>query len=114
LALTEKSLGHEHPETANVLVHLGLALTAQGRPESAFAVYERALWIRKRALGEEHPDVAVTLAHWAAALRAAGRGSDAAQLEERARETHSARGPASAGGYTVDVETLLKESAGRP
>ena len=114
LLLTEKSAGEDHPETARVLVHLAMALTAGGRAEHALGLFERAVAIRKRTLGEKHPDVAVALAHWASALRAAGHKADAARLEKRAREMHSEQARNGFAGQTVDIETLLQDSAAKP
>jgi tetratricopeptide (TPR) repeat protein len=56
LAIREKVLGPEHPNTARSLNNLALLLDNQGNYEEARPLYERALAIREKVLGPEHPN----------------------------------------------------------
>ena len=55
LAIWEKELGPDHPDTASSLNNLGYLLQAQGDLAGARPLYERALAIREKALGPDHP-----------------------------------------------------------
>ena len=55
LAIREKVLGGEHPDTALSLNNLGALLQAMGDLAGARAHYERALQILRQSLGEDHP-----------------------------------------------------------
>ncbi|MBK7219476.1 MAG: tetratricopeptide repeat protein [Candidatus Promineofilum sp.] len=61
LAIVERILGPEHPDTAGSLNNLGYLLQAQGDLAGARPYYERALAIRERVLGPEHPATALSL-----------------------------------------------------
>jgi len=61
LAIHEKDLGAEHPDTARSLNNLGALLQSQGDLVAARPYYERALAIREKVLGAEHPDTALSL-----------------------------------------------------
>jgi tetratricopeptide (TPR) repeat protein len=54
LAISEKALGAEHPDTGTSLNNLAGLLRAQGDYAGAKPLYERALAIREKALGAEH------------------------------------------------------------
>jgi tetratricopeptide (TPR) repeat protein len=58
LAIVEKLLGPEHPDTATSLNNLAALYDAQGEYEHAEPLYQRALAIREQLLGPEHPDTA--------------------------------------------------------
>ena len=90
LAIREKSLGPEHPDTATSLNHLAGLLTGRGNLAEARPLCERALAIQEKALGSEHPDTATSLDHLAGLLYAQGDIAGARQFGERAlaiRET---------------------------
>jgi Tfp pilus assembly protein PilF len=55
LAICEKVLDPDHPDTATSLNNLGLLLQAQGDLSGARAYCERALAICVKALGPDHP-----------------------------------------------------------
>jgi tetratricopeptide (TPR) repeat protein len=55
LAIDEKVLGPEHPDTARSLNNLGSLLNAMGDLAGARPYYERALAIYEKVLGPEHP-----------------------------------------------------------
>ena len=61
LAVREKTLGPEHPDTASSLSGLALLYRAMGKYQKAEQLYERALTINEKNLGAEHPDTAITL-----------------------------------------------------
>ena len=54
LAICEKALGPEHPDTAASLNNLADLLRAQGDLAGARPLFERALAIIEKALGPEH------------------------------------------------------------
>jgi tetratricopeptide (TPR) repeat protein len=85
LAIREKVLGPEHPETADSLNNLGFLLKEQGDLAAARPLYECALAVREEVLGPEHLDTAESLNNLAA-LMLADRGDLAAArpLLERA------------------------------
>ena len=84
LAITEKALGPEHPQTAMSLNNLALLLWAQRDYASAKPLYERALAISEKALGPEHLQTATALNNLAALLRDQGDYAGAKPLCERA------------------------------
>jgi tetratricopeptide (TPR) repeat protein len=58
LAIQEKALGSDHPDTARSLNNLGALLDSMGDLAGARPYYERALAIWEKALGSDHPDTA--------------------------------------------------------
>jgi tetratricopeptide (TPR) repeat protein len=100
LAIREKALGPEHPETAASLNNLALLLGDLGEFAGARPLYERALAIREKVLGPEHPDTAETLNSLAGLLmgpvrhygRAAALRARAGELREGARPRASSHG----------------------
>ena len=61
LAIDEKTLGPEHPDTAQSLNDLAVLYKSQGLYSNAEPLYQRALVIREKALGPEHPDTSSSL-----------------------------------------------------
>jgi tetratricopeptide (TPR) repeat protein len=84
LAICEKVLGPERPDTAESLNNLAVLLRAQGDLAAARPLSERALAIREKVLGPEHPDTATSLNNLAALLQAQGDLAAARPLSERA------------------------------
>ena len=84
LAIREKTLGPEHPETGRSLNNLALLLQDQGDFAGARPLYERALAIYEKALGPEHPRTAASLNDLANLLRYQGDLAGARPLYERA------------------------------
>ena len=84
LAIREKALGPEHPETAESLLNLALLRQTRGDLAGAQLLYERALAIRAKALGPEHPETAESLFDLASLRRAQGDLAGAQSLYERA------------------------------
>jgi tetratricopeptide (TPR) repeat protein len=84
LAIREKALGPDHPDTATSLNNLALLLRAQGDFAAARPLYERTLAIVEKALGPDHPDTATRLNNLASLLYAQGDFTAARSLFERA------------------------------
>ena len=61
LAIREKTLGPEHPDTAESLINLGSLLHDKGEFAGARPLFERALAINEKALGPEHLHTALSL-----------------------------------------------------
>jgi tetratricopeptide (TPR) repeat protein len=94
LAILEKELGPEHPDTLTCLNNLAWLLREQHDFAATRPLYERALAIREKVLGPEHPDTAVSLSSLAALLRDQGDLAAARPLAERALAIHEkALGP---------------------
>ncbi len=55
LAIRERALGPNHPDTANSLHCLAVLYDNQGKYMQAEPLYQRALAIRERVLGPDHP-----------------------------------------------------------
>ncbi len=84
LAIREKALGPDHPDTAQSLNNLGALLKALGELAAARPYYERALAIREKALGPDHPDTAQSLNNLGALLDSLGELAAARPYYERA------------------------------
>jgi tetratricopeptide (TPR) repeat protein len=84
LAISEKVLGPEHPDTAQSLNNLALLLQAQGDLAAARPIHERALAISEKVLGPEHPDTATSLNNLAGLLQGQGDLAAGRRLLERA------------------------------
>jgi len=69
LAIRERVLGPDHPDTATSLNNLAWLLQVHGELAAARPLFERALEIRKRVLGPDHSDTALIRSNLAA-LRA--------------------------------------------
>jgi tetratricopeptide (TPR) repeat protein len=72
LAIREKVLGPEHPDTAASLNILARLLQYKGNLAGARPLLDRALMIREKVLGPEHPDTALTLDNLASVLKDQG------------------------------------------
>jgi tetratricopeptide (TPR) repeat protein len=83
LAIREKALGPEHPDTATSLNNLARLLQNQGDPAGARPLCERALAIFEKALGPEHPHTATSLATLARLLLDQGDLAGARSPHER-------------------------------
>jgi len=84
LAIREKALGPDHPDTALSLNSLGYLLRAQGDLAGARLYFERALAIREKARGPDHPDTALSLSNLGYLLKAQGDLAGARPYYERA------------------------------
>ena len=84
LAIAEKALGPEHPNTATSLNNLAELYRSQGRYDKAEPLYERALAIAEKVQGPEHPATATSLNNLAGLYRSQGRYDKAEPLLKRA------------------------------
>jgi tetratricopeptide (TPR) repeat protein len=85
LAIRERVLGPDHPDTATSLNNLAwLLYQAQSDLAIARPLYERAVAIRERVLGPDHPDTAQALNDLGVLLHEQGELAAARPLYERA------------------------------
>ena len=83
LAIREKVLGPEHPDTAQTLSYLGNFYLGEGRPDEAEPLYRKALEILTRVRGSEHPYTAENLNNLAGVLDERGQLQEAKALAWR-------------------------------
>ncbi len=84
LAIRERTLGPDHPDTAASLNNLAYLVQQQGDYAAARPLYERALAICERALGPDHPQTAASLNNLAYLVQQQGDYAAARPLHERA------------------------------
>src|SRR5258706_262607 len=84
LAIRERTLGPEHPDTATSLHNLAESLWVANRPSEAEPLIRRELAIDEKSLAPVHPDVAIRLNALARLLRATNRLGEAEPLLRRA------------------------------
>jgi tetratricopeptide (TPR) repeat protein len=84
LALRERVLGPDHPDTLNTLGNLGNALLKADRIDEAVKAMERTLKAREEVLGADHPEVATTLNNLGVIYRSTKRTDDAIAACQRA------------------------------
>ena len=87
LAIQERMLGPDHPDTAKGLHCMGSLLCDQGELAAAAPFYERALAIRERVLGPNHPLTAEVLNDLGLLLRERGELAAARATLERVLAT---------------------------
>jgi tetratricopeptide (TPR) repeat protein len=88
LAVRQRVLGSEHPETLQTANDLAIALYAQGKYGEAEPMHRETLAVRQRVLGSEHPEMLNTAYNLANALNAQGKHGEA---ETMYRETLAVR-----------------------
>jgi hypothetical protein len=71
LAVRQRVLGSEHPDTLGTVNNLANALWAQGKYGEAVTMFRETLAARQRVLGREHPDTLNTARNLAACVRSA-------------------------------------------
>ena len=116
LAIWEKTLGHDDPDTVRSLSNLAYLLEAQGNVADAWQLHERALAIRQKMLGPEHSDTVDSLLVLAMRPAMAEDFSRARPLYERALAlTQQVLGPEAPGTNRVrsNLSRILL-SAGEP
>ena len=86
LAIQERTLGPEHPATANTLNNLSTYLDRRGRAEEAEPLQRRALDILEKSLGPLHPDTAAMLTTLAVMLDRQGKLTESEALYRKAVE----------------------------
>jgi tetratricopeptide (TPR) repeat protein len=84
LAIREKILGPEHPDTAQSLNNLASLLQAEGDLAGARPYFERALAVSEKGVGPEHPITAICLNNLASLLHDQGDLASARPYFERA------------------------------
>ena len=84
LAIRERVLGAEHPETLASRKSVALALQFQGKNAEAEQEYRAVLAIRERVLGAEHPDVFMSCYDLALCLEHQKKLPEALALMQRA------------------------------
>jgi tetratricopeptide (TPR) repeat protein len=72
LAIHERVLGNDYPDTAQSLNNLASLYRAQGAYKLALPLYKRVLAIHERVLGNDHPDTAQSLNNLASLYYAQG------------------------------------------
>ncbi len=114
LAIREKVLGPEHPDTAITLGNLSTLYYRKGDYKGAEPLYRRALAIREKVLGPEHPMTARSLDGLAVLLHQIGDYKGAEPLYRRAlaieKKVLGLEHPATA--ITLDHLAKLLESKG--
>jgi len=86
LAIQERTLGPDHPATANTLNSLSTYLDRRGRPQEAEPLQRRALAVLEQRLGPSHPDTAAMLTTLAVMLDRQGKLTEAEALYRKAVE----------------------------
>src|SRR5438552_1919624 len=84
LAIREKALGPDHPNTAASLNNLAGLYQSQGAYRKAEPLYVRALAILEKTLGTDNPDTAASLNNLAELYRLQGAYEKAEPLYVRA------------------------------
>jgi tetratricopeptide (TPR) repeat protein len=84
IAITEKTLGPEHPDLATKLNNLAELYRATGRHAEAEPLYRRALTILGKALPADHLDLAKARENYALLLDRLGRNAEADALRAQA------------------------------
>jgi serine/threonine-protein kinase len=84
LALRERALGPDHPDTAATLHNLATLMCAADDCPAARVAMERAVAISERSLGPDHPETALSLGNLGNVLRRVGDYPGAVAVHERA------------------------------
>jgi tetratricopeptide (TPR) repeat protein len=114
LAIAEKALGPDNPDTAGSLNNLAGLLESKGDYAGAEPLYRRALAIAEKTLGPNHPNTAMSLENLADLLEAEGDDAGAEPLYRRALSTaEKALGPDHPTTREIreSLDALLKRSA---
>ena len=83
LAISEQSLGPQHPDTARSLGSLANCYQSMGDYTKALPLHERARAVREKSLGPEHPDTVRSLNNLAVCYQSMGDYTKAVPLHER-------------------------------
>ncbi len=84
LAICEKALGREHPDTATMYNNLAGVYRDQGDYAKALEYYQHALEIKEKVLGTEHPRTATTYHNLAGLYRDQGNYAKALEYFRKA------------------------------
>jgi tetratricopeptide (TPR) repeat protein len=107
LAITEKSLGPDHPDAGRLLNNVALLYQAQGRSADAEPLFKRAVAIAEKSLGPDHSDVATLLINLAGLYGAQGRWADGLPLARKATERGYVNQRYGRSGSAVHLSLLL-------
>ena len=115
LALAERALGPEHPDTATTLNNLAHLYSVTGAYAKAEPLYQRVLAFREKTHGTGDLDTATTLADLAFQYKTTGAYAKAAPLYERALAIHEkALGPPVRGLEHLFTAHALKDLPSLP
>ena len=114
LAIREKALGPEDPDTAESLNNLAVLYKTMGAYDKAMPLYQRALKIDEKALGPENPGTATDINNLALLYKSMGAYDKALPLYQRALKIdEKALGPENPGTATdINNLALLYKSMG--
>ncbi|HEX8199703.1 MAG TPA: tetratricopeptide repeat protein [Isosphaeraceae bacterium] len=84
MAICERVLGEDHPDTATSYDNLGVNFYEQGKHAEAEPLLRKALTIRERVLGEDHPDTVRSYNNLAGNLDAQSKHAEAEPLLRKA------------------------------
>jgi tetratricopeptide (TPR) repeat protein len=87
LAVRERHLGLERPETLDSMNNLALVLYRQGKYDEAEEMHQRKLKISKKVLGLEHPDTLTSMNNLASVLARQGKYDEAGEMHRQALES---------------------------
>ncbi len=94
LAIFEKTLGSDHPDTARCCTQMAHACRAQGKQDMAEACCKQALAAYEKAPGADPAGYAKALDESAAVLRKTKRAAEAEKIEAHARLIREKQAPA--------------------
>jgi tetratricopeptide (TPR) repeat protein len=83
LAIGEKVLGREHPDTLASMNNLALVLDSQGKYEEAEAMHRQTLAIGEKVLGHEHPSTLMSMSNLAGVLGSQGMYEEAEAMHRQ-------------------------------
>ncbi|MEO0415519.1 MAG: tetratricopeptide repeat protein, partial [Verrucomicrobiota bacterium] len=108
LAIREKQLGADHPDTATSLNNLAVLYYEQGKYKEVEPLYKRALAIKEKQLGADHPGTATTLSNLASLYNNQGKYEEAEPLYKQALAIKEKQ----LGADHPDTSTFLSNLAG--
>jgi tetratricopeptide (TPR) repeat protein len=106
VALSEASLGMDHPGLIGELANLATSYEDLHRYDEAEVLLRRVIAIAEKRLGVEHPAYARGLSAYAKHLRMTGRKGEAKPMEARAVEILKENNRTNGHGMTVDVSSF--------
>ena len=80
LIINQKTLGENHPNTANFYMNIGLVYETKGEYSKALNYHEKSLTIKIKILGKEHPSTAVSYSNIATLYQKMGKYPKALNL----------------------------------
>ncbi|EFY94038.2 hypothetical protein MAA_10501 [Metarhizium robertsii ARSEF 23] len=83
---SQRTLGHEHPDTLTAMANLAIIYKDLGRRKEAMELEEKVFEARQRTLGHEHPDTLDAMTNLAISYGGLGRRQEAMELEEKVFE----------------------------